>query len=355
VGDAPTRLGRYELVRLLARGGMADVFLARSLDDAREVAVKVLAPTRIDDDESVALFRDEARVAGLLDHTHIASVYELASDDGVCFLAMEYVPGKDLREMLAACALRGREVPFGVAVSIVAAAAAGLDHAHRRCDRDGRPLYLVHRDVSLSNIMVRFDGGVKVVDFGIASAVGASHQTRPGIVRGKASYMSPEQCMGTRVDLRTDVFALGVVLYELTTGRRCILGDNDFERMVAAVRGEYIPPRQHDAMFPRELELVIMRALANDPERRYPSAAAMIEALERVAQRYRWVQGATAIEAFLGELFAGVERPAPAHPRTRVARRSLAGLDNDTASDDLPTRGRRSLPRIPVGSTPLAA
>jgi serine/threonine-protein kinase len=220
--------------------------------------------------------------------------------------------------------------------------------------------------------MVTFAGGVKVVDFGIASAMGASHQTRPGIVRGKASYMSPEQCLGTRVDLRSDVFALGVVLYELTTGRRCILGDSDFDRMVAAVRGEYVAPSLHDPMFPRELEAVIARALAIDPEQRYPSAAAMVEALERVAQRAGWACNAASIATFVSEMFverdgavvevgeddvvevalaAGAATPAAGPARTRVVRRSLAGLQSldaadDAVDEDLPTRGRRSLARV---------
>jgi serine/threonine protein kinase len=290
---------------------------------------------------------------------------------------MEYVHGKDLRELLAACAREAREVPFAVALSIVAAAAAGLDHAHRRCAPDGRPLHLVHRDVSLSNIMVGFAGEVKVVDFGIARANVSSHHTQPGIVRGKASYMSPEQCLARPVDLRADVFALGIVLYELTTGRRCFLGDTDFDRMVAAVRGVYIPPTVHTPTFPRELEAVIVKALAVEPGNRYASAAAMIEALEHVARQYSWQLGAAPVAAFVGELFdeevvAVIEdqvvaevvadelaatsiEPTTRSLKPRFGRGTIAeAAARGEAGDDEPTRGWRSLQRR-ASAAPLAA
>jgi serine/threonine protein kinase len=214
-------LGSYELVRLLAQGGMADIYLAKSLAaSSRFVAVKVLNARRAADPEARALFADEARLVGMLDHLNLAGVLEVDVEAGVHYLVMDYVHGADLREILAFAAATDRAIPYDCALTIVAAAAAGLHHAHTRCDDDGYPLDLVHRDVSLSNIMVGHDGSVKVIDFGIAQSSQAIHRTNPGIVRGKASYMSPEQCLGDVVDLRTDVFALGVVLYELTTGRR---------------------------------------------------------------------------------------------------------------------------------------
>lgn len=201
--ELPMRLGSFELLRLLAQGGMADVYLARQDGLDRYVAVKVLSSHRSRDAESCALFVDEARVVGMLSHTNLAAVYEVAAEDGVYYLAMEYVHGADLREILQ----RGHSAPLPLpaAVSIVAAAAAGLDHARRRCAPDGRPLQLVHRDVSLSNIMVGHDGEVKVIDFGIALSTASLHHTNPGVVRGKAAYMSPEQSMGEAVDLRTKV------------------------------------------------------------------------------------------------------------------------------------------------------
>src|SRR5258708_4913134 len=193
---------------------MADVYLARHAALGSRVAVKVLSDTRAGDPEARALFLDEARLLAMLDHENLAAVYEVDAMAGVHYLAMEYVHGADLRELLAAALRAHRSIPFDVAVAIVRAAASGLDHAHRRTAPDGRPLRLVHRDVSLSNIMIGHDGAVKVIDFGIAQAATSSVHTQPGVVRGKASYMSPEQCLGDALDCRTDVFALGIVLYE---------------------------------------------------------------------------------------------------------------------------------------------
>ena len=383
------RLGSYELVRLLAQGGMADIYLARQLGIGRferHVAIKVLNAQRARDPESCALFLDEARLVGMLNHANLASVHEVDAKDGVHYLAMEYVHGADLREILGQAQRLELALSYDVAVSIVALAASGLDHAHRRSGPDGRPLQLVHRDVSLSNIMVGHDGSVKVIDFGIAISTASLHHTNPGIVRGKASYMSPEQCLGDPVDLRTDVFALGVVLYELTTGRRCFPGNSDFERMLAVVRGEYVLPTDFIPDFSPALEQVIRTALALDPAHRYPSASAMIEAIEAVAMLEGWTLGTGLTQRMMRELYGTVAEPwttcadeityvcpppvAMAEPQpTRVItkpRRIARGTESDIFEapqlcencvahgvpqpqdwqDDAPTRGRRSIPRF---------
>jgi serine/threonine-protein kinase len=367
---------------------MADVHLARHTEEGRYVAIKVLSDRRAADPDSCALFHDEARVAGMLAHINIAAVHEVAEEGGVHYLAMDYIHGVDLREVARQAAGLGVAIPYACAASIVAAAAAGLDHAHRRCDASGRPLNLVHRDVSLSNIMIGHDGGVKVVDFGIAQSTASEHHTNPGIVRGKASYMAPEQCMGDPVDRRADVFALGVVLYELTTGRRCFQGDNDFDRMFAVVRGTWLPPSVHIPEFPLSLERVIRTALALDPAHRYQSAAAMLEDLEAISALEGWQLGSRATAGLMCELFGHVpfphddghdrtqltrlpsvhvEAPEPVSPptvaRRRFARGSIVDLDPalaDTAIavsgaveamchdvlDDTPTRGRPSAARL---------
>ncbi len=306
------RLGSYELVRPLAHGGMADIYLAKKAGKGhfeRHVAIKVLNRQRAMEDESCAMFLDEARVVAMLNHQNIAAVLEVDVVDGHHYLAMEYGHGADLRELLSTAARAGRSVPYEVSLSIVAAAAAGLDHAHQRCGPDGQPLRLVHRDVSLSNIMVGHDGSVKVVDFGIASTAVQTVHTLPGVVRGKASYMSPEQCLGDEVDHRTDVFALGIVLYEMTTGARCFAGKSDFERMLAVVRSDYHAPTAIVANYPPELEQVVRTALASDPAQRYPSAAAMIEALERVAHGRGWTLGSASIQRLMHKLFGHVTEP----------------------------------------------
>ncbi|MEJ7597027.1 MAG: serine/threonine-protein kinase [Kofleriaceae bacterium] len=304
------RLGDYELIKRVARGGMADIYLAHRVGGGeRPVALKVLNPRRAKEAEACQMFLDEARVVALLDHHNIAAVLEVDVVDDQYYLAMEFVHGVDLRELLA-CAVRKQvDVPYETAVAIVVGAATGLDHAHRRTGPDGRPLCVVHRDVSLSNIMIGHDGSVKVVDFGIAQTAIATVHTSPGVVRGKASYMSPEQCLGDPVDHRADVFALGIVLYELTTGARCFSGKSDFERMLAVVRGEWLPPSQLDARYPRELELVVRRALATDPAQRYASASELCVALEQLAIDQLWVLGASSIARLARELFGEVPEP----------------------------------------------
>ncbi len=395
VCSLPRRLGAYELVRLLAHGGMAAIYLARHVEDDRLVALKILDRDRADE-EAFALFIDEARVASMLRHPNLASVHELDHDDGKYFLSMEYVDGVDLREVLSTSVGTRTPVSYACAVSIVIAAAAGLDHAHRLCTPDGRPAALVHRDVSLSNIMIDHDGGVKVIDVGIATSTASVHTTRPGVVRGKAAYMAPEQCLGERVDRRTDVFALGIVLYELTTGRRCITGATDIERMLAIVRGDWTPPSAVIPSFPHALDHVIRTALTLDPAHRYASASALIEALEAVASLEGWALGTTQIAALMKSLFGATRGPAivdeevtsvagtvnaiidapppqryaceygrsAQHPdvtRVMMRRRLARGTGSDTTGcvqidthastddewqDTAPTRGRRSIPRI---------
>jgi eukaryotic-like serine/threonine-protein kinase len=396
------RLGNFELIRLLAQGGMADIYLARQVGIGqfeRHVAVKVLNAQRARDAESCALFLDEARLVGMLNHGNLASVHEVDAKDGVHYLAMEYVHGADLREILAQAQRRELSISYDCALTIIAQAASGLDHAHRRCGPDGRPLHLVHRDVSLSNIMVGHDGSIKVIDFGIAISTASLHTTNPGIVRGKASYMSPEQCLGDAVDLRTDVFALGVVLYELTTGRRCFQGNTDFERMLAVVRADYVPPSAIIEDFPPALEQVIQTALSLNPAHRYPSASAMIEALEAVAMLEGWALGTSLTQRMMRELYGVVaepwasadaddityvcpppipEEPAIAPQPTRVMtkpRRLARGTESDVHDapqlcascrehgvpqaqdwqDDALTRGRRSFPRLDSISGPRFA
>jgi serine/threonine protein kinase len=343
-------------VRPLARGGMADIYLARKAGLGgfeRLVALKLLSS---DDAESRAMFLDEARLVGMLHHQNIAGVIEVGVADGAHFLAMEYVHGSDLRQVLQAAAQRRIGVPFEASLSIVAAAAAGLDHAHRRCGPDGRPLRLVHRDVSLSNLMIGLDGCVKVVDFGIASTTIASVQTTPGTVRGKASYMAPEQCLGEAVDQRTDVFALGVVLYEVTTGVRCFGGPSDFDRMLAVVKGEYRSPSAIVPGYPPELEGIVRRALSLEPAHRFPSAAALVDAIESCARGYGWALGNAPIRRVMEALFDDVaatrdadvtDRVEVLTPR-RLARGTVAPepawLEHD---EEARTRGRAPIRRPP--------
>jgi serine/threonine protein kinase len=287
----PEMLGKFELVRLIAQGGMADVYLARQCDLDRLVAVKILDEDRVGDPDARALFLDEARLGTLLSHPNLSIVYDVAAAGGTYYLAMEYLDGADLRDVLVAA---GGPIAPPTALAIVTAAASGLEHAHG--------MRVVHRDVSLTNIMVTRDGQVKVIDFGIASARASTHVTLPGTVRGKTHYMAPEQCLGDPIDARADVFALGIVLYELVTGERCFVGTTDLECMLAIVRGEYVPPHVTNPDLPLDLAHVIVRALAIDPARRYATAQELIDALACVAARHGWCAGAREIAELTSEL-----------------------------------------------------
>src|SRR5262245_49867771 len=213
------RLGRYTVLRHLASGGMADVLLGRTdgiEGFERHVVLKRIKPEHAKDERFIRMFLDEARVAASLHHQHIVQVHDVGESAGEYFIAMEYIHGEDLRKILATVAQRCIHVPIGLAVAIVSAAAAGLDYAHERRGSDRRLLGIVHRVVSPSNILVGHDGSIKVVDFGIAKGP-LTQDTRSGILKGKISYMSPEQCKGSGIDRRSDVYSLGVVLYELAT------------------------------------------------------------------------------------------------------------------------------------------
>ncbi len=212
-----TQLGRYEILQQLASGGVADVLLARAsgLEGfTRHVVIKVIRPDLSADNRFAKAFLDEARIAGSLHHQNIVQVYDIDEQGGSYFFTMEYVHGEDLRKIL----LRAREtntmIPIDMAVAIAIGAAAGLHHAHEQHGPDRKPLGLVHRDVSPGNILIGYDGSVKLVDFGLAKAALRSAKTRTGSLRGKAPYMSPELCTGKTVDRRSDTFALGIVLYE---------------------------------------------------------------------------------------------------------------------------------------------
>ncbi|HXU61109.1 MAG TPA: serine/threonine-protein kinase, partial [Polyangia bacterium] len=232
---AATMVGRYEPIRRLAVGGMAEIFLARLPGVGIEgfeklVVLKRILPQHALDPDLLRMFVDETRLSATLTHPHVTEVYDVGTDGDAPFFAMEYVHGANLRELLRAQARRGPgPLPLGPALTIVAAAADGLHYAHERLGPGGEPLGIVHRDVSPSNVLVSFDGAVKVSDFGIAKWAFQRTRTQEGTLKGKFAYMSPEQCRGRPVDRRSDVFALGTILFELTTGTPPFAAETDLE------------------------------------------------------------------------------------------------------------------------------
>ncbi|MGE0550929.1 MAG: serine/threonine protein kinase [Kofleriaceae bacterium] len=284
--SSPAQLGRYELVRRLAIGGMAELFLAKATGIngfERMVVVKRILPHLAADSEFIRMFLQEARIAATLHHANVVQVHDIGKVEGTYFFTMEYVRGIDVQRMLNRAHLEHEPIPLKISISVILGAAAGLHYAHEQHQPNGEPLGIVHRDVSPSNLLVGEDGITKLVDFGIAKATLERHATRPGSVKGKLSYMSPEQCRGDPVDRRSDVFALGILLYELTTGSYLFSGANDFDVMQQVINGRIPPPSSRVRDYPTELERIVMRALEQDRDRRYATAEAMQRELERFA------------------------------------------------------------------------
>jgi serine/threonine-protein kinase len=273
------RLGENELLVRVGRGGMATVWVARERHpdpkDDRLVAVKAMLQELAEETEFVTMFLDEIRLVRSIRHANVVDVYDAGEVDGVMWMSMEWVEGESLHTVIAEAGKR-RAIPPEMAVRIIADAAAGLHAAHELRDDQGRLRGLVHRDISPHNILIGTNGVVKIVDFGVAKAGGrASQATRAGQLKGKFGYMSPEQARGRPVDRRSDVFSLGIVLFELTTSRRLFRGESDVETLRLVISGQIPKPTAIDATYPPELERIVLRALHRDADERYQTAAAL--------------------------------------------------------------------------------
>jgi serine/threonine-protein kinase len=274
--DLPRPFGAYELVRRLSKGAVAEVFLARARSVAgfeKAVALKRVHPGLSSDPEFSRLLVEEARITAQLSHKNVVQVFDLGETDGVHYLAMEYVDGVDLAAVLERAP--ARRVSPRVAAYVVREVSEGLDHAHRKTDADGKPLRIVHRDVSPTNILVSFAGEVKLTDFGLARATSRAQQTRAGELKGSHGYLSPEQARGQPVDARTDVYAAGLVLYELLTGQRPWPELPVPELVQRVSRGVLVPAGELAPGLPAGLLEVLSRATAPDPAQRYPTARAL--------------------------------------------------------------------------------
>jgi len=306
-----TMLGGYQVLRHLATGGMAEVLLARATTPTghHHVVIKRIRPDQAKDDRFVRMFLDEARIAAMLQHPNIVRVYDIGEDRGEFFFAMEYVHGEDLRKVLMEIHRRRDQLPIALVTGVVAGAAAGLHHAHKQIGPDREPLGIVHRDVSPANILLGYDGSVKVADFGIAKAALRTIETRSGTLKGKVSYMSPEQVIGKAIDRRSDVFALGVVLYECATARRLFKGDNDFLTMSAIVQGNIPLPSLYRPDLPRILEDIIMKALATAPADRFQSADELRSVLTQFTESLGMRMSPGSIADYMKKMFGARVEP----------------------------------------------
>jgi hypothetical protein len=271
----PIPFGKYYLLERINVGGMAEVFKAKTFGVEgfeRLIAVKRILPNIAEDEEFIAMFIDEAKIAVQLQHGNIAQIFDLGKVEDSFFIALEYVHGKDLRSIFDRLRGKGEVMPIQQACYVVMQVCEGLDYAHNKRDGQGRELHLVHRDISPQNVLIGYEGEVKLIDFGIAKAAGKASKTQAGILKGKFGYMSPEQVRGLPIDRRSDIFSVGIVLYELLTNERLFVGESDFSTLEKVRNVEIMPPSSYNKKIPQELERIVLRALAKDPEDRYSNA-----------------------------------------------------------------------------------
>jgi serine/threonine protein kinase len=345
-------IGNYDVVSKLATGGMGEVYLAKQRGPvafSRDVVLKKLHPSFTDDPHFVEMFINEAKLSATLTHPNIIHIYELFEDGGYV-MAMEYVRGGTVLRLLRAAAKAGNALPYGPALRMAIGVCEALDHAYNSPDESGAPHRIVHRDVSPSNILVSYDGQVKLADFGVAKALDVN-MTQGTSVKGKYGYLSPEQLRCHPLDQRSDLFSLGVVLWEMTTGRSLFRRDNDVAMMYALVEESIPRPSEKVADYPPELEAIVMKALERDRENRYDSALDLANDLRRIAHMNGWDIEGPALAQVVRDLvpddqvafgrigsdkFTGPDTPLP---RTSESYDAVA-LEVDTPVLRKPTRRR---------------
>ncbi len=350
VAKYPVPFGRNLL--LLERinvGGMAEVFRAKSFGIEgfeRIVAVKRILPTLAGDEEFISMFIDEARIAAHLTHQNVVQIYELGKHAGTYFISMEYVAGRDLRQILDRQKRLGLPMDETTSAFIVARVCEALDYAHRKKDPAGRDLGIIHRDVTPQNVIVSYQGEVKLCDFGIAKAATRVSRTQVGVLKGKFAYMAPEQVQGRPVDRRGDIFSLGVIFYELLTGERLFIGDTDYATLEAVREANIPPPRAVNPNIPDGMEAIVLRMLARDPDERYAWASDvhedLLEVLVKNGQLFQirhlreWMQTtyAQALELENAKMEAFLQLQRPVDELTeRLSEEGIAGSDPDLTAD----------------------
>lgn len=270
-----TRFGKYSLLHRVAVGGMAEIFLARQdgLEGFQKtICIKRIRPHLSSQPNFVRMFLNEAKLAAQLNHPNIVQIYDLGKINESYFIAMEYISGRDMSRIIPKADKKGIQFPMVYSLRIASNALEGLYYAHAKTDAYGNPLHIVHRDITPENILVGFNGTVKIVDFGIAKANTQLEQTRAGEIKGKLSYMSPEQAMGHQLDQRSDIFSLGAVLYEWITGYKLFTGENEMAILKSIIDGKIYPPSYFNESVPEPVEKILMKSLEKDREKRYQSA-----------------------------------------------------------------------------------
>jgi serine/threonine-protein kinase len=305
-----TTFGKYTLIDRIAVGGMAEIFLAKQAGVEgfeKLLALKRIRPHLSGHDNFVTMFLNEAKLAAQLTHPSVVQIYDLGRIGESFFIAMEYVPGRDMSRVMPKCKQLGIPFPLEYAMRIASSALEALYYAHNKTDPLGNPLHIVHRDVTPENILVGWSGSVKIADFGIAKAtsqLGGANETRAGEIKGKLSYMSPEQCMGKDMDHRSDIFSLGVVLYEWLTGFRLFSGDNDMAIMNNIIEGKIYPPSYFKGTIPEVAETILMKALEKDRKKRYQSAWDMQFDIDTFLAESEFTPSNVHLSNFMKQIFA---------------------------------------------------
>ncbi len=306
--SGPDHFGQYEILERIASGGMAELYKAKRTGVEgfqKIVAIKKILPHLADDEEFVTMFADEAKLAAQLNHPNIIHIYDLGKiQAGGYFIAMEYVDGRDLRAIQQAGREMSTPIPVPLAVYVASKVASALDYAHRRRDAEGHELNIVHRDVSPQNILISYEGDIKLCDFGIAKAASKASKTQSGALKGKIQYMSPEQAWGKPIDRRSDLFSLGVVLHELLTGERLFVGDTDINILEKVRVADVPPPSRGNPEVPHNLDAVVLKALAREPDDRYSNASDLLRDLDSVLYSYTPAPGSADVAIYLHRLQA---------------------------------------------------
>lgn len=344
----PIPFGKYLLLERINVGGMAEVFKAKAFGVEgfeRLVAVKRILPSIAEDQEFITMFIDEAKIAVQLTHANVAQIFDLGKVGDSYFIAMEYVHGKDLRAIFDRTRKRGEALPVPMACYNVMKVCEGLDYAHNKKDAAGRDLNLVHRDVSPQNILISYDGEIKLIDFGIAKAANKAGKTQAGILKGKFGYMSPEQVRGLPLDRRSDIFSVGIVLYELLTGERLFVGESDFSTLEKVRNVEIMPPSTYNRRIPEELEQIVLKALAKDVDDRYQTAMDLHDDLQSFMYTSGNFFARKDLSAYMRKSFADEIAKETArdeeYRRLEAPGSSSSGLE---AFDDLPPSKEQRLP-----------
>lgn len=323
----PQQFGKYFLLEKLAVGGMAEIYKAKTYGAEgfeKLLAIKRILPHAAEDKEFINMLIDEAKLSVLLSHANIVQVFDLGKIGSDYFISMEYIHGVNIRDVLYKLRERGEKIPAELAVFIASEICKGLDYAHRKTDTQGNPLGIVHRDISPQNILISYEGEVKIVDFGIAKAAMNISHTMAGILKGKIAYMSPEQAMGKTIDNRTDIFSLGILLYEAVTGKKLFTGESQFE-VLKKIRTTRVRPEGLPDSLATEMKMILSKALAYDPQDRYQQASDMSVALTRFLYGTYTDFSPRKLSAFIRKHFPPEEKELPSDTAKQTLIEGITG------------------------------